>query len=63
MARETRFGCQIGLDRLILAVKVIQGTNFDVKELVNKICGFTIVYGFYFTQCVGMGSNEHLTLS
>ena len=31
-------------------------------QRVNKICELTIVYGFYFTQCVCTGSIECSTL-
>ena len=48
---------------VFFSVVITNQQPLSTVERANKIRGFTIVYRFYFTQCVCMGSIERLTLS
>ena len=56
-------GYESHIQYVIFSVVVTNQQPLSTIQRANKIRGLTIVYGFYFTQCVCMGSIERLTLS
>ena len=56
-------GYESHIQYVVFSVVITNQQPLSTVQRANKIHGRTIVYGFYFTQCVYTGSIERSTLS